>query len=157
MDFSRADIYPPKAAQALPPGGSWWRTVRSDFAPRAATSIKPVTNQALPDSLSCKIYLLTVLIETAVDLTIEGDLLIRIHQANDEDSQSGLSTTSRKMPIYLTIFSLAQYVARSGPSPKRARAYIFIAFGNSSLPLMPSTPATPFSSSPLRESVLISH
>ncbi|VDB99374.1 unnamed protein product [Peniophora sp. CBMAI 1063] len=88
MDFSRADIYPPQPSQALPPTGPWWRT-------------------ALPDSLSCKIYLLTVLIETAVDLTIEGDLLIRIHEANEDDSQSGLSTTSRKMPIYLTIFSLA--------------------------------------------------
>ncbi|KZV77600.1 hypothetical protein PENSPDRAFT_660281 [Peniophora sp. CONT] len=89
VDFSRSDIYPPKPSQALPADGSWWRT-------------------ALPDSLSCKIYLLTVLIETAVDLTIEGDLLIRIHEANEEDkSQSGLSTTSRKMPIYLTIFSLA--------------------------------------------------
>lgn len=119
MDFSRADIYPPQTTQTLPVDGSWWRTVCSDTAPRAATSIESVTKQALPDSLSCKIYLLTVLIETAVDLTIEGDLLIRIHEANEanEGSQSGgLSATSRKMPIYLTIFSLAQCVARSGPS-----------------------------------------
>ena len=153
MDFSRADISPPQPTQALPPNGSWWRTVRSDITPCTATSPDPVTNQALPDSLSCKIYLLTVLIETAIDLTIEGDLLARIHIANEQFKQSGLSTTSRKMPIYLTIFSLAQYVARSGPSPKRARAYIFIAFGNSSLPLMPSTPATRFSSSPWRKLV----
>ena len=123
MDFSRADIYPPKTSQTLPLDSSWWRTVRSALAPRAQQLIDPVTNQALPDSLSCKIYLLTVLIETAVDLTIEIDLLIRIHEANDEDSQSGLSTTSRKMPVYLAIFSLAQYVGPGLASSIDARLH----------------------------------
>jgi hypothetical protein len=63
--------------------------------------------QVLPDSIACRIYVLVVLVETAIDLAIEGDLLIRINDAN----QAATSVTSKKMPVYLTVFSLAQCVA----------------------------------------------
>ncbi|KAF8640856.1 hypothetical protein AX17_000504 [Amanita inopinata Kibby_2008] len=55
----------------------------------------------LPESLACRLYVLTVLIETAIDLAIEGELLLRIRQ---EDSAN---QTSRTMPVYLSIFALA--------------------------------------------------
>ncbi|KAA1468574.1 hypothetical protein DENSPDRAFT_878231 [Dentipellis sp. KUC8613] len=58
----------------------------------------------LPDSIACRLYIFTVLVETAIDLGIEGDLLLRFHQAED-----GLSdqTLAKKMPVYLGVFAFA--------------------------------------------------
>ncbi|KAF8898375.1 hypothetical protein BD779DRAFT_3946 [Infundibulicybe gibba] len=59
--------------------------------------------KVLPESLACRLYVATVLIETAIDLTIEGELLLRVRketEGNDEIS-------ARKMPVYLSIFALA--------------------------------------------------
>lgn len=73
--------------------------------------------QLIPDSIACRLYLLTVLVETAIDLAIEADLLIRLHDFDKGDADSDI--LSRKMPVYLTIFALAQYALvhlRSGPS-----------------------------------------
>ncbi|KAI0034928.1 hypothetical protein K488DRAFT_83530 [Vararia minispora EC-137] len=81
--------YPPTSSTVLPLKGKWWKTV-------------------MPDSLSCKIYILVVLIETAIDLTIEGDLLIRIHDATEStEANAQTPTLARKMPVYLAIFCLA--------------------------------------------------
>lgn len=49
---------------------------------------------------------MTILIETAIDLAIESDLLKRLHDVDkgkDDDD-----VVSRKMPVYLAIFALAQ-------------------------------------------------
>lgn len=62
----------------------------------------------LPDSIACRLYLLTVLVETAIDLAIEADLLIRFHEV--DKGREDVDTFSKKMPVYLTIFALAQYV-----------------------------------------------
>lgn len=64
--------------------------------------------QYIPNSIACRLYLVTVLIETAIDLAIESDLLVRFHQVNE-----GKDNVSEKMPVYLTIFALAQYVKKS--------------------------------------------
>jgi hypothetical protein len=58
---------------------------------------------------------MTVLVETTIDLVIEGDLLLRFHEANrsqpPQSSQpNGLATASKKMPVFLSVFALAQYV-----------------------------------------------
>lgn len=55
----------------------------------------------LPDSLACRLYILLVLIETTIDLAIEGDLYARVHLAK---SKSG---PARTMPAYLGVFALA--------------------------------------------------
>lgn len=62
----------------------------------------------MPDSIACRLYLLTVLVETTIDLAIEADLLIRFHEVDKNVPNNEL--VSRKMPVYLTIFALAQYV-----------------------------------------------
>jgi len=51
--------------------------------------------------MACRLYMLTVLIETAIDLAIEADLLVRVHHetANVADHQ--------RMSAYLTIFAFA--------------------------------------------------
>lgn len=59
----------------------------------------------MPDSIPCRLYLLTILVETAIDLAIEGDLLLRLHEVD-----KGNTAVSKKMPVYLAIFALAQYV-----------------------------------------------
>jgi hypothetical protein len=67
------------------------------------------SHQLLPDSIACRLYVITVLVETTIDLVIEGDLLLRFHKAGDVSSQTGdFSTTSEKMPVFLSIFALAQ-------------------------------------------------
>lgn len=50
-----------------------------------------------------------MVIQTIVDLAIEGELLVRFHQAG-LGSGSDTATGSRKMKVYLGIFVLAQYV-----------------------------------------------
>jgi hypothetical protein len=65
--------------------------------------------QILPDSIACRLYVITVLVETTIDLVIEGDLLLRFHKADNVSTDTG-DITSQKMPVFLSIFALAQYV-----------------------------------------------
>ena len=68
--------------------------------------------QYLPDSIACRLYILTDLVETTIDLAVEGDLLLRVHEAGDGDDSNTdqISGLAVKMPVYLGIFALAQYV-----------------------------------------------
>ena len=50
-----------------------------------------------------------MVIQTIVDLAIEGELLVRFHQAG-VGLAGGTAAASRKMNVYLGIFVLAQYV-----------------------------------------------
>ncbi|KAK0505938.1 hypothetical protein EDD18DRAFT_1121284 [Armillaria luteobubalina] len=56
----------------------------------------------IPDSIACRLYVLTVLIETAIDLAIEGELLVRVTNRESQDSQN-----TKKMSVYLSIFAIA--------------------------------------------------
>ncbi|KAJ3551218.1 hypothetical protein NM688_g4831 [Phlebia brevispora] len=79
-------------------GHSWaYPPVAAKEAPRSS-----VWSTIIPDSLACRLYLLTILVETAIDLAIESDLLKRLH-----DVDKGKDVVSRKMPVYLAIFTLA--------------------------------------------------
>ncbi|KAJ7492831.1 hypothetical protein FB451DRAFT_552023 [Mycena latifolia] len=60
----------------------------------------------LPESMACRLYVLTVLIETTVDLAIEGELLIQINKNRDKNSSAD-DVSGQKMPVYLSIFALA--------------------------------------------------
>lgn len=55
-----------------------------------------------PESLACRLYVMTVLIQTTIDLAIEVDLLVRFHEIGSSEEVS-----SHKMPVYLSIFALA--------------------------------------------------
>jgi len=57
----------------------------------------------VPESIACRFYVATVLIETAIDLAIEGELFMRVRQtsAADGGSQSGTVAdvaSSKKCP-----------------------------------------------------------
>jgi hypothetical protein len=66
--------------------------------------------QYLPSSTACRLYLLVILLQTAVDLTIEADILIQF----DKLPQSSLDPSNKGnvqvLPVYLGIFAVAQYV-----------------------------------------------
>ncbi|KAL0072185.1 hypothetical protein AAF712_001109 [Marasmius tenuissimus] len=82
--------YPPAPMMKNVENVPWWK--------------KPL--QLLPDSMACRLFVITVLIETVIDLAIEGDLLIRVTEAA-EDSSSPESRNETTMPVYLSIFALA--------------------------------------------------
>lgn len=76
--------------------------------PHSRARLVTLLRQYIPDSIACRLYLLTVLVETAIDLAIEGDIFLRFHAADSSDSQD---MATRRMPVYLAIFAMAQYVA----------------------------------------------
>ncbi|KAF9535542.1 hypothetical protein CPB83DRAFT_841946 [Crepidotus variabilis] len=57
----------------------------------------------IPDSLACRLYVATVLLETAIDLAIEGELYLRIRN-RVEHSTDPLAS---RMPVYLSVFAFA--------------------------------------------------
>ncbi|CAA7264722.1 unnamed protein product [Cyclocybe aegerita] len=62
----------------------------------------------LPESLACRLYVATVLIETTVDLAIEGDLFLRVREKDKADAlASNGNVQPSRMPVYLSIFALA--------------------------------------------------
>ena len=61
--------------------------------------------QYIPDSIACRLYLLTILVETAIDLAIEGDIILRFHESASSTSQD---MATRRMLVYLSISTFAQ-------------------------------------------------
>ena len=59
----------------------------------------------LPDSMACRLYVLTVFIETCIDIGIEADLLLRFRAMDEEPD---LDMANRRLPVYLSIFAFAQ-------------------------------------------------
>lgn len=69
--------------------------------------------KVLPDSMACRLYVLAVLIETTVNLAIEGDLFLRIREMTKDLPKDSESLASRRMPVYLSVFAIAQWVLLS--------------------------------------------
>lgn len=86
-----------------------------DAAPRAYPPPMPTIEKdsrtfwakILPESLACRLYVVTVLVETAIDLAIEGDILLRFQKEKNKNPNASNTTESNKMPVYLFIFALA--------------------------------------------------
>jgi len=75
--------------------------------PTIEKDTRTVWAKILPESLACRLYVVTVLVETAIDLAIEGDILLRFQEEKDRDTNANGATQSNKMPVYLSIFALA--------------------------------------------------
>ncbi|KAF8805646.1 hypothetical protein BYT27DRAFT_7258026 [Phlegmacium glaucopus] len=57
---------------------------------------------------ACRFYVATVIIETTIDLAIEGKLFLRVRQTVQDQRHDTISeVASSKMPVYLSIFDLA--------------------------------------------------
>ncbi|KAG6866805.1 hypothetical protein C0991_008741 [Blastosporella zonata] len=72
--------------------------------PMKETETESIWRRFLPESLACRLYIVTVLVETTIDLAIEGELLLRLRAQPDQDTNE---IASRRMPVYLSIFALA--------------------------------------------------
>ena len=59
----------------------------------------------LPESLACRLYVAVVLVETTIDLAIEGELFLRVQRLSELEESNDNAT--RRMPVYLSIFALA--------------------------------------------------
>lgn len=90
--------------------GSFGRRSYSLLEGRLTVSLIILRFQILPDSVYCRLYVLTVVIQTAVDLAIEGELLVRFHQAGIGLGEDTAAATRKmtSMNVYLGIFVLAQ-------------------------------------------------
>jgi hypothetical protein len=139
----------------------WWQRVcviLQTFTCRTRLTLLP---QVLPDSMACRLYVLTVLVETTIDLIIEGDLLLRFHQADnslqsqDSSSANDIQLISKKMPAYLTIFGFAQCVQANATFLfcfVLSANVMFVASFNWSWHWTPCTLETPYNFSHSRES-----
>ncbi|KAF5382933.1 hypothetical protein D9757_006284 [Collybiopsis confluens] len=85
-DFT-AVAYPPKSPQKPVDTRTFWQKV-------------------LPESLACRLFILTVIVETTIDLAIEAELLVRVHEANKAGEVND-TLNHNQMPVYLGIFALA--------------------------------------------------
>ncbi|KAG5648167.1 hypothetical protein DXG03_006122 [Asterophora parasitica] len=66
--------------------------------PVKETDTRSLWQKIVPESLACRLYVLTVLIETTVDLAIEGELLLRLRTETNKGGKEN-EITSRKMPV----------------------------------------------------------
>jgi len=59
----------------------------------------------LPESLACRLYIAVVVVQTIIDLIIEGMLFMRVRILTEDGAEA--NPTARRMPVYLAIFALA--------------------------------------------------
>jgi hypothetical protein len=63
--------------------------------------------QFIPESMPCRLYISVLILQTVVDLAIEGALVLKFQQAAKLDQ--GLEQSSaRRLPVYFSIFGFAQ-------------------------------------------------
>lgn len=73
----------------------------------------------IPHSIFCRLYLLTVLVESTVDVVIEGVIYSKMRDYYEGLSNSSQGTKAdddlsiKRLPVYLGIFAFAQYVVVS--------------------------------------------
>ncbi|KAF8320117.1 hypothetical protein DL93DRAFT_2074485 [Clavulina sp. PMI_390] len=113
----------------LNPAGSRWQN-----NPRKHSRIREIL---FPDSFTCRLYLLAVVLETIFDLAIEAILLARVNSAiNQSDTQQGESSTLARnpIPVYLGVFGMAhvfQFIlALDAVYSKNVLQFVFLAIFN---------------------------
>jgi hypothetical protein len=116
-DFSTTHGHDPESATidaAIPPHDADPDAQHANGRP----SLLVRARRLIPNSMYCRLYLLTVLIESAVDVVVEGILYLKMRGYYE-----GLSNTSasdkqnddlsiKRLPVYLGIFAFAQCVYR---------------------------------------------
>lgn len=60
----------------------------------------------IPDSIPCRLYISVIIIQTAIDLAVEGALVLKFSQAAKLDPALSLPS-ARRLPVYFSIFGFA--------------------------------------------------
>ncbi|KIJ45746.1 hypothetical protein M422DRAFT_29817 [Sphaerobolus stellatus SS14] len=70
---------------------------------------RPWYSRYLPTSMASRLYLLTVLLQTAVDVSIEADILIQFEDVPPDANQNNTIAQEnlKRLPVYLGIFAMA--------------------------------------------------
>jgi len=68
----------------------------------------------MPKSVPITLFLATVILETIVDLALQGDIYLRLRALAESDNSS--SNQARRVSVYLVIFALAQSVFALHPT-----------------------------------------
>jgi heme/copper-type cytochrome/quinol oxidase subunit 2 len=64
----------------------------------------------VPESMACRLYVATVLLETTINLAIEGELFLRVREKIKSDNAitpGDPNASTSRMPVYLSVFALA--------------------------------------------------
>jgi len=69
-------------------------------------SAKRIWSSFIPDSVPCRLYVSVILLQTVVDLAVEGALVLKFSQAADLDLRLKESS-ARRLPVYFSIFGFA--------------------------------------------------
>jgi len=63
--------------------------------------IKGFWRKLLPDSTACRLFMLTVVVQTTIDIAIESELLVRVNHETQDQGEN------QRMSAYLSIFAIA--------------------------------------------------
>jgi len=136
-DFSTTHGYDPESA-TIDAAVTHPNDAEVDAAAHGARpSLLARAQRLIPNSMYCRLYLLTVLVEAAVDVVIEGVLYLKM-----KDYYEGLSTSDKanddlsvkRLPVYLGIFAFAhvyQFVlAMFAVHQRNTMQFMFLALFN---------------------------
>ncbi|KZP32210.1 hypothetical protein FIBSPDRAFT_916440 [Athelia psychrophila] len=72
---------------------------------------RTVWQKVLPESMACRLYVCTIVVQTIVDMTIEADLFIRFQEVSKDNPPASEgnppASETQKMAVYVGIFALA--------------------------------------------------
>lgn len=74
--------------------------------PRGRPAAQRLWSQLIPDSIPCRLYISVIILQTIVDLTVEGALVIKFSQAAKLNPSLG-EPSARRLPVYFSIFGFA--------------------------------------------------
>jgi hypothetical protein len=104
--------------------------------PQEKVEAQSLWQKLVPESIPCRLYVATVLVETAINLAIEGELHSRVREKIkiDQAASHDTSVATSRMPVYLSVFALAhvfQFVmALDAVYARNTLQFIFLALLN---------------------------
>jgi len=60
----------------------------------------------IPDSVPCRLYISVIIVQTVIDLAVEGALVLKFSQAAKLDHELVVSS-ARRLPVYFSVFGFA--------------------------------------------------
>jgi len=73
---------------------------------REQPAVRRLWTLIIPDSMPCRLYISVIILQTIVDLTVEGTLVLKYSQAA-KGNPSLAESSARRLPVYFIIFGFA--------------------------------------------------